>query len=122
MVTQNQVNRLQVFIGVVVLLLATATVAQTAYFQGQIQKQKDCYVSFAQQQNEALQARSQPAAKESNLTKNAMLAFSKAAEHPEANNQKALIAALLKYKQEIDRVAKQKANHPIPDFPEGACE
>lgn len=115
-------NRFQVFIGVVVLLLATATVAQTTYFQGQLNQQRECLTNFVQKQSDVAQQRTQYNNEESALTKNAMLAFSEAAEHPEADNQKALIAALLKYKQEIGKVTLKKKNHPIPPFPRGACE
>lgn len=115
-------NKLQIFIGVVVLLLAAASIAQTAYFQGKLDQQKDCLVNFVQAQNDALLARQSTSQKESELTRNAMLAFSEAAEQPEADNQKELIAALLKYKQDINEVSEQKKNNPLPKFEEGACE
>lgn len=115
-------NKLQIFIGVVVLLLAAASIAQTAYFQGKLDTQKDCLVDFVQAQNDALLARQQTSQAESDLTKNAMLAFSEAAEQPEADNQKALIAALLKYKADINEIAEKKKANPVPKFEEGACE
>lgn len=115
-------SRFQLFIGVVVLLLATASIAQTAYFQGQLSKQRQCLAAAFTRQNNVLQTRGKYASQESTLIKEAMLAFSNAAEHPEADNQAALIAALLKYKREINKLTAARQQHPVPDFPEGACD
>lgn len=115
-------SRFQLFIGVVVLLLATASIAQTAYFQGQLSKQRQCLSAAFSRQNGVLQTRGYYAAQESALIKEAMLAFSNAAEHPEADNQADLIAALLKYKREIEALTEARQSNPVPDFPEGACD
>jgi len=114
-------NRFQVLIGVVVLLLAAASVAQAAYFFGKMTEQQDCIATAFQRQNEVLVERTRFSNRESELTRDAMLAFSEAAEHPKANNQKELIAALLNYKQEIKEVAQDRRKTPLPKLPEGVC-
>lgn len=115
-------DRLGVFIGVVVLLMAGATIAQTYYIQGQLSQQRKCLTSFVHKQSAVAQERSKYFNEESALTKHAMLAFSEAAEHPKADNQKDLIAALLKYKADIGEVTKKKHDTPLPPFPKGACQ
>lgn len=124
MEAENRSSRFQMFIGIVVLLLAAGTVAQTAYFQGQLSQQRDCLIAYQKDLNDALTARSATTGGEAEATKQLLLSvfnLSFNTEGDESDRQEAFRAAFQEYVTTIDDIKQTRQENPYPPFPEGAC-
>ena len=103
----SEPRRRQAALGLVVLLLGLFTVFQSYTSDQRDKDQQDCIEEKFAELSNALEVRSEVTKRitkledrKSDLTTDVMLAFSDAAEHPEADNQQELISALLKYKKD----------------------
>lgn len=136
-------RRRQLTLGLVIVLFAILSIGQ-AYLDQRDEARQDksdrdlvrCVEKKFRDLSEALDARSDSNKKissletrKSDLTTDVMLAFSEAAEHPEANNQADLISALLKYKDDIGTInarlrdaVDEREKTPLPPYPVGACD
>lgn len=118
-------SRTQWIIGVVVLLLSAATVAQTAYFQGQLSRQRQCLTSYSADLNSALQERSATTGTEAAATKTLLLTVFQLMGRPQSEQQATeaeFNKAFQAYAADIATAAKTRADNPYPPFPEGKCE
>lgn len=133
MTTPENFKRRQLMEGAVLILLAIFTVVQSVYFTQQAGNQQDCIQRKFSELSVALDARSSLSNQETNQNKQLWLIYAHAAgllksghtDKLKPKDQKALQAQLvdqlLEYKRVITKIEREREKHPVPPYPEGAC-
>jgi hypothetical protein len=123
-----QGRRRELLIGIVVMLLATFTVAQSIYFQTRQDAAQACVERKFGELSEVLSARAAFSAQESDATKAVIESFVNAAAAQSGTQveiRKAR-AVIIKKLQAYDRTSKRidrlRKENPVPDYPVGTCD
>lgn len=129
MTTPERLRRRQYREGLVLLLLAIFTVAQAIYFNVQDARQGRCIADKVNEITAVQSARATLVDRDSELirqeaaaTSHVILAVGR------IHSSEQFQAIEMRYQEQVERiaaardqVAKERAENPVPDFPEGSC-